>query len=249
MTKGPLSRRFVERRNRERERPFKRRLRIGQALCLLVAVTCLWLITDGFLRGFMAGITLSCIPLLQAHVRGVAGSEFRLMGPEAEQWTAKELRALNDTWRTFHNVGFDGVDVDHVVVSTSCMLALETKWSADPDSWSSKPAREDLRRQALYGADKIRMLSRAQRVIPLVVWWAPGRSRDPLRSIGQGVYQVGGRQVREAIEQIVATEPRMVVTPAIEQRLADYHARFRPRNEHPTTLERVRRRLVTSRVT
>lgn len=249
MAQGSRSRRFVKGRNRERERPFMHRLRIGQGLCCLAAAACVGIINDGFLRGFMVGITLSAIPLLQAHVRGMAGSEFRLMGPEAELWTAKELRSLDASWQVFHNVGFDGLDVDHVAVSDTCMLAVETKWSADPTSWTSHRARQDLRGQALKGADKVRMMTRAPRVITLVACWAPGRSRDPVHTIGDGVYLVGGRQVVAAIEQIVAIEPRIAIQPESVQRLADYHARFKPRQDHQSGLERVRQRLIPSRAT
>lgn len=126
-----------------------------------------------------------------------SGAAPRLVGGDAELWTADELAQLPDVWWSRHNVMLldrEG-DVDHVVGGPAGVFALETKWTA-----SRSPGRllRVAAAQARFNAEKVRSRLRAGGVVievtPVVVVWSRHASK---RLEIEGVTVVRGSELRE----------------------------------------------------
>lgn len=79
-----------------------------------------------------AGIT-GTIALIGYGVTLFAGTGPTMMGELAEQWTASELRKLQQRgWRVVNHFGLGPGDIDHVVIGPGGVFVIETKWSASP---------------------------------------------------------------------------------------------------------------------
>jgi hypothetical protein len=120
----------------------------------------------------------------------------RQMGGTAEQWTAEILEQLDrGSWFVAHDVSFEAMNVDHVLVGPRRIYAVETKWT----SWHGNPQfLHGARRNAMRGARRLQSLLASQglqrEVTPLVVVWGPGTEAmgaEPLWEDAVGV--VAGR--------------------------------------------------------
>lgn len=129
-----------------------------------------------FLKGLFAGFMLGVLGLFAMVFLVATGIAQRQMGGAAEQWTAELLEKLDrDRWFVAHDVGFEAMNVDHVLVGPRRVYAVETKWT----SWHGDP--RFLRGASVCaerGASKLRALLASKglprKVIPLVVVWGPG---------------------------------------------------------------------------
>lgn len=120
-------------------------------------------------------------------VQQVAGTGPKLMGDAAEDWTAKELRALDrQGWRTVHRFLLMGEDVDHVTVGAAGVFAIETKWSAR--RWTNRHyAVEGAARQARRNARGVGLRLFGGRhdnqVRPVVVVWGEADTLAPVAGV------------------------------------------------------------------
>lgn len=85
----------------------------------------------------MSGIYVAGYVGMLAFFYAVLGLVTRRMGGSAEQRTADLLlRLRGEGWALFHHLVFSQgeweVDVDHVLVGSNRILAIETKWTAWP---------------------------------------------------------------------------------------------------------------------
>ena len=177
---------------------------VGLGVILSVAIA--WTMPNLFLSGVVAGAAFVLIPgavwVLTMQATGTASS---MMGDDAEQWTAAELRRLSGRgWRLVNHVALSERDVDHVLLGPGGAYALETKWSS---SWESDYGRRRLLAavaQAKAGARTLRLWHPFKALEiepqPVVVLWGRGLvdkgEKDQVRTI-EGVSVVAGDALRD----------------------------------------------------
>lgn len=100
---------------------------------------CVWVISNAVVRAYAAGLlTTTVVGYLLHQITQMAGANSALMGELAEQWTAQELRKLRRRgWRVVNHLMLRNWDIDHVLVGPGGVIAVETKWSAQP--WEFDP--------------------------------------------------------------------------------------------------------------
>ena len=127
---------MARRKQRDYVRKNWKHLSIALVGMLSLIATCTALMPAGFVRGFFAGgCSASVIGALAFRTVQSTGTAATMMGDEAEQWTASELRKLRSRgWRVVNHVNLRPWDIDHVLVGPGGIYAVETKWSARP--WS-----------------------------------------------------------------------------------------------------------------
>lgn len=157
-------------------------LSVALLVLLLPMAVVPWLPTR-FLKGlFLGGLLVGGPALLWSWVVQVTGTAPTMMGDQAEQWTASELRKLAGGWRVVNHFALGGGDIDHVAVGPAGALAVETKWSARP--WDSPEGQQRQHRAATQAAANSRQLR----------LWYPFKSADvPV----QAVVVLWGGQVRD----------------------------------------------------
>lgn len=187
------------------QRAFVRENWIRFALFLLAGfLVCLgvsWTMPNDLLRGVVIGAFLVALPsavwVLTMQFTGTAPV---MMGDEAEQWTAAELRRLSRRgWRVINHVALREDDIDHVLVGPGGAYAVETKWSS---SWSTSYGRD----RVLEGIEQVRANARLLKLWhplkqlgitpqPVVVMWGPGLSKvnpqDRVRVVNDVTVVVG----------------------------------------------------------
>lgn len=136
--------------------------------------------------GFSVGLWFGVMPVLwQAFVTS-QGLAHRMMGVDAEEWTGSELNKLDARhWRVFHDVPLQRGNVDHVVVGSRRLYAIETKWvSGEPTHYGLKRLVGITAHRAKALEIGIRQSGVPRRVTPLLVLWGPG-VRDAVPERGQ----------------------------------------------------------------
>lgn len=145
-----------------------------------------------FLRGLFAGLMLGLLGLFVMVFLVATGIAHRQMGGAAEQWTAELFKELDrGRWFVVHDVSFEQMNVDHVLVGPGRIYAVETKWT----SWHGNPRfLQSARWCAERGARKLQRLlaSRglSRKVTAFVVVWGPGTegmSPEPVWKDGVGL--------------------------------------------------------------
>jgi len=131
-------------------------------------------------RGLMAGLVVGSLGmvLVLSLVRFGAPSS---SGHAAEQWSLQSLRKVGG-WLITPNLSFEGVDVDHVVVTRTAVLAVETKFRGKPFNADIERARHQRELDAaIRGARKVRLLLQSKKmrdhcdVLPVLIVWGHGR--------------------------------------------------------------------------
>ena len=144
----------------------------------LVIVAVLLLVPRLPARELIVGIVIgaAAMTVLLSCVR-IGDSQMR--GHMAEQFSLDTFGKIRE-WLIVDNLPFDGFDVDHVVITPSAVLAVETKYR------SVIPSRDDVARHgrelaaAERGATRIRNFLRSKKVlgdvavIPVLMVWGPG---------------------------------------------------------------------------
>lgn len=165
---------------REARRSWRRLLAFLAGWAALTAVLAPIQRTD-FLQGLVVGFMVGVLGMFAMVFLVATGIAQRQMGGAAEQWTAEVLEELDrGRWFVAHDVSFDGMNVDHVLVGPRRIYAVETKWT----SWHGNPKfLAGARACAERGARKLRSLLAShdlpREVIALVVVWGPGTEDMP----------------------------------------------------------------------
>jgi hypothetical protein len=124
---------------------------------------------------FVAGLLVGGLGLLWNAFLVSQGIAQRLMGGDAEEWTAAELKKLDRRWRVFHDVPLQWGNVDHVVVGPGRIYAVETKWTSSRGGEQFlRPAAKQAARQADELSADLRDLGCGEEVLPLLVVWGGG---------------------------------------------------------------------------
>jgi hypothetical protein len=104
---------------------------VGISLAFLPLI----LLLNGVARGVVLGTALSSGVWVDAIIVLVwTGASTKFMGANGEVWTAEVLRRLSgDGWRLVNGLRLNArIDIDHVVLGPGGVLAVESKWSANP---------------------------------------------------------------------------------------------------------------------
>lgn len=153
---------------------------------MVIAIGCGFLMPNEFMKGLVLGAALVAGPggIWMISVQ-VTGSAPVMMGDQAEQWTAQELRKLNRKgWRLVNHFVLGAEDVDHVLMGPGGAFVVETKWSAS--SWRSdfgRARQQEAVAQARANARRLRLWHPFKTlgfpVKPVVVLWGRGLSKWP----------------------------------------------------------------------
>lgn len=166
------------------------------AILVVVVVTtgiALFFVPGAFQRGFILGSvivgTLFALSLLVMQVTGTAPMS---MGAAAEQWTASELRPLRKRgWRVVNHFSLRAHrDIDHVLIGSPGIVAVETKWSAR--DWSLDPPDE----RVLAAAHQVRSNAKDLSL------WHPLRSLG-VRTVKPVLFLWGGRAPRDRDQPVL----------------------------------------------
>ena len=133
-----------------------------------------------FLRGVIVGVVLATVPsVIWSWTIQITGTAPIMMGDQAEQWSAQELRKLRrQGWRVVNHFLLRHDDIDHVLIGPGGVWAVETKWSKSWDTGFARDREHEAVTQARSSArsmtlwDPIRR--RGLQVRPVVVLWGGG---------------------------------------------------------------------------
>lgn len=161
-------------------RAFGRRWRdyVGLAAATAAIIAGLLVVPAVPLRPVLIGFVLGAITM--AVVLSVSRYDApQMRGYLAETFSLESLRQVPD-WLVIDNLPFDDVDVDHVVVTPSGVLAVESKHHA---AASEATFHRDIA-AAYRAARKIRLLLRSKghalaTVTPVLMVWGPGAHELP----------------------------------------------------------------------
>jgi hypothetical protein len=126
------------------------------ALTLAFALIVCALTPSMFLKGLILGVVLAAVPgVIWSWTMQVTGSAPRMMGDEAEQWTARELRKMRrQGWRLVNQFQLALGDIDHVLIGPGGAYAVGRPSGAPTGTVgtrSSKNARLSAKRCRTHG--------------------------------------------------------------------------------------------------
>jgi hypothetical protein len=136
----------------------------------------LWLLAPGVRVPLWAAAPLTFILCLAVSWDEMSGGYYLAAGIEAQRWTSRKLRSsAGRDGRVIDSVPFEYMDVDHVVLATVGVLAIETKYTDREIAMAPKDLEllSAWAAQASESAEKIRLffLKRGVDVAPVVVVW------------------------------------------------------------------------------
>ena len=169
------------------------------------------LIPSVFVRGLVLGAALVAAPgAVWVVAMQYTNTAPAMMGDQAEQWTAQELRRLQrQGWRLVNHFSLGLRDIDHALIGPGGAFSVETKWSGC--SWKSDYGARRLHEAIAQARDNGRRLrlwqpfkSQDIPVTPVVVLWGRGLSKwpteDEVRTI-EGVHVIAGPALRRWLER------------------------------------------------
>jgi hypothetical protein len=151
---------------------------LAQLLLVALAVTAVLLALPIHSKGVAVGFVLGAV-LLVACLSIERFEDPQVLGSLAEQGTIGALTKVRG-WRVIENLPFDGVDVDHVVVTPSGVLAVETKYHGRTYPEAASRRMESDLAAATAAARKVRLFLRSRNVNaaldvkPVLAVWGPG---------------------------------------------------------------------------
>jgi hypothetical protein len=159
------------------------------ALILVVPAVAINLLpgTPGWQKGFLTGVFamffVSCVWWLTWVPSGLAA---RSMGPLAEEWTNDALRGAPGVQAVIPSLKYEGRDVDHVVIASAGIVAVETKWRSAPPSPSDI---QQAAEQAAAAGRTLRLNMHRKELADhlfrsAVIYWGPG-ARDVVPNVIQ----------------------------------------------------------------
>jgi hypothetical protein len=188
------------------------------------------------LKGVVLGVVLAGVPgVIWSWTLQVTGTAPLIMGEQAEQWTAQELRRhRRDGWRVVNHFRRESDDVDHILIGPGGVYAVETKWSAEWDSDYGRRRVQSAVRQSAGRAKTMSLWGRKHgfAVQPVVVLWGgeARRGREPQEiRVLNGVPVLFG----PAVEEWVRSLPAGVMDPAsVENAWLAVEAQVRSRDDY-----------------
>ena len=230
--------RYPRRAAREQQYEYLRRSWRHLSLFVVVQlpfIAALWLL-PGWTRAYLlGGLLASAGWMIALQIVVFSGSATRLVGEQAELWTASELRRLRRGGSHVAN-GFrlrQYGDIDHVLVGPVGLIVVETKWCSDMDARGFdtrlRQAIEQVRRNAFAVYAMFPNDIPRDSLALVVVMWGPGaRHLNRTQVLHDDVVVLRGQDLRSwlgarpsdrlAVEQIARVWKEL--TRSIEQREA-----------------------------
>jgi hypothetical protein len=185
---------------------------IAGVLGALIVLVALLEPTD-FMRGLLLGAGLATIGWELCYVVLMNdGSYTWRRGADAEELTAELLEKELPGWSAFHGICLVSGDIDHVLVGSGGVIAVETKWTAQ--EFEGRHGKHQRYRAALQQAQlsarRVRSLLQSKgidaEVAPMLVVWGRGAPhfKDGTREV-DGVLVVEGRSVPTLADRLAAT--------------------------------------------
>lgn len=182
----------------------------------------------GTIRWLVVGAALISGPWLVAMTALVlSGSAPQMMGLQAEEWTAQELRSMRRKgWYLVSGLKpKPEFDIDHIAIGPAGLMVIEVKWSGD--SWPTAQSGSKYMRQQLSKSiqqvkwnlrDTQRILGDTANGLPsfaaCVLWSGDTTSEAPKESIIDGVVVISGPRLGEWLRSL---EPATVTRGQIEK--------------------------------
>lgn len=193
----------------------------------MLTVALAWAQRTEFLRGLTAGIMIGALGLFMMVFLVTTGIAQRQMGGAAEQWTAGLFEDLDrGRWFVAHDVSFESMNIDHVLVGPRRIYAVETKWT----TWRGNPKfLQGAQACAERGARKLQDLLKSRglrrEVWPLVVVWGPGtKDMRPQATWQQGVGLVAGFHADVWLPELRSSGRDVARDLSVERAITDYIA-------------------------
>jgi nuclease-like protein len=161
-------------------------------------------------------------------------------GAIGEQNTAKELARLQrDGWHVRNDIHFDRFNVDHVLIGTGGVFAVETKTTSGQWDFTASrldPLAADAIRQARGGARKVRLLLSSTGTLPVrpvLVCWGPDIIDLPAGwRIVDEVLVIVGRQAHKALPAALAGDGQGLTRSVVDTALKQIDAFIARRDQH-----------------
>ncbi len=157
---------YAQRTIRDLRRRFLRRywwfLALFACFVIAVSVALAWFenlfnrwIEPGLVTAFILGAGVATAVAMVITLVGMDGSRSYREGLEAESWTASALNRLRkDGWFVFHDLEFEGRNIDHVLIGSKGAVAVETKLRNE--DWTVTSASiEDTRHRPVRWMDQL----------------------------------------------------------------------------------------------
>lgn len=198
---GQWARREARRAQLELARTIKWRLLGVGAGALAGGIAALVLVNEVPMGVAVGVIWASTAWAMSMFVVQMTGTASRLMGGEAESWTADELRRLPPPWWAAHAVLLEHSDVDHVVGGPAGVYVLETKWTMLKRLDSlEKVARSQVNDNAASIRSRLRAYGNAVEIQRVVVLWGDHVPRS-IWELGPGVTALHGSLLTAWLEE------------------------------------------------
>lgn len=187
--------------------------------------------TPPYLTGLLHGVmVMSVLGVIGLALVFYGRTAHLLAGSWGESYTQEELegaRKAGHVWGSVHNVELSDGDIDHVVLTPSGVLALETKWRfglADRD-WLDGAVRQAARRaQKTRTVLRSKGLDEVHDVRPVLVVWGGGRRDLPKEQVLDGVTVLAGDHLVTWLETCATGPMAQDNAEALHQRLEAFKA-------------------------
>ena len=185
----------------------KELLQLG-AVMIVVCVVEVLLPSPRFVVGLMTGFVVTAAVAIVGFAFLLNGdAAFLIAGALGESQTEEELESAQKAgtiWCAVPNVEVSRRDVDHIVLTPSGVLAVETKWrfrDADPRylGWAAAKAQAAARQAQLVLLSK--GVDYRTEVRPVLVIWGGARRELPMAQVVDGVDVVRGDHLVEWLQQ------------------------------------------------
>jgi len=149
------------------------------AVLVAILVFALWLPAPIWIRagavGFFAGASIVFVGLMLSRFH-----DPQMRGNLAELWTAEAFRRVRG-WHVINSVSFQYGDLDHMVVTPSGVLAVETKYHPRRDDDRRRKALETAKRSATRATAVLRTakIKDLPTVTPVLMVWGKGAPALP----------------------------------------------------------------------
>jgi len=203
-------------------------------------------IDPGLVTAFILGVGVTAAIGMVITLLGMDGARSYREGLEAEAWTRKALdRLRRDGWSVFHDLEFEGRNIDHVLIGPRGAVTVETKLRNEEWTLTDTTIEDSHRRPVRWVGPMVRQASREARtlrmllfaggvrtdVCPVLVLWGGTITGAPTVTIDGVVVGLGG-EIADWVSQIrsvpLSTEQIRLAVAVIEGFKAGEGAR-RPR--------------------
>ncbi|MDQ3913814.1 MAG: NERD domain-containing protein [Actinomycetota bacterium] len=173
------------------------------ALSVSAFLVLLWLVWPEQTLPLWGAVLLAVVTSVAVSSDTFYGTYQTAMGRDAEEWTSKELRKrCPREWRVIDWIPFGDRDVDHVVIGTAGVYAIETKYTDSDVDLETPWGRRDVEgwsAQAARNARTIRLRLRSAgvnvEVDPVVVVWGRALAGTPTTVADVSVWR--GQDLRD----------------------------------------------------